>query len=75
MLTCDHNLKKVTGVNSKYYKLAQFTRHVKKGMHLVDLTEDVKDIVVAVDLQNALIVTVISNMSNDESRIVNLDLS
>jgi len=44
-------------------------------MHLVDLTEDVKDIVVAVDLQNALIVTVISNMSNDESRIVNLDLS
>lgn len=67
----DNDAKTVAGVNTKYFVMAQFSRHVRKGMRI--LSTDSGDTMAAYDAAGKTLVIVATN--SDAAQSVTLDIS
>jgi len=71
LIDADNDSKRIVGVNQKYWVLAQFARHIRPGMRILDAGSD--NAVAAYDATTKKLVVVAVNWGN--AQYLNFDLS
>ena len=72
LITADNDVGTVGAISQKYFALAQFTRHIRQGMEILDGGGD--SIVAAYDAVNSKLIIVAVNWSTS-SQTITFDLS
>ncbi|KAK3939351.1 glycoside hydrolase family 30 protein [Diplogelasinospora grovesii] len=73
LIDADNDALTINNANQKYFVVAQFTRHIRPGMRILDAGSDYA--VAAYDATNKKLVIVAVNWSSNSAQYINFDLS